>query len=228
MSGIELSSTNLADKLGRLIDLSDSVMLSEALRALPRAVSAEELVDSAVVRDQFLQARQSMVKSIASSFTPGSGVAQFKLPSLAQEVITAEGFSFKPYQKFYTLHQSELDVRIIKLRITIRQAVAGHSRKLAQLAALDAALGDTLAAHSRKLLGAIPRLLGRRFEFLLQQQSLKADSNSEKLEVWAQPGGWLFQFHREMQSLLLAELELRLQPIMGLIEALDVEIGSGL
>ncbi|HCB41034.1 MAG TPA: DUF3348 domain-containing protein, partial [Gammaproteobacteria bacterium] len=53
-----------------------------------------------------------------------------------------------------------------------------------------------------------PRLLQRRFN-LLQQQ--------------AQPG-WLQQFRKDVQALLLAELDLRLQPVLGLVEALEREV----
>lgn len=228
VTGVELSDTNLADKLGRLVDLSDSVMLAEALRSLPKATSAEDLEASGRVRDQFLDARTAMVKSIASSFALDTGLAQFKLPKL-KDIVTEEGVSFQAYQKFYAVQQSEMDFRITKLRVRTREGVSAHSRKLAQLAALDNALGDTLAAHSRQLLGAIPRLLSGRLDSLYQQhQRSQPEQQVDEARLWAQPGGWLNQFHREMQGVLLAELELRLQPIMGLIEALDVEIGSNL
>jgi hypothetical protein len=44
--------------------------------------------------------------------------------------------------------------------------------------------------------------------------------------LWMQPGGWLANFCRELQGVLLAELDLRLQPTVGLIEALSNEVGK--
>jgi hypothetical protein len=35
-----------------------------------------------------------------------------------------------------------------------------------------------------------------------------------------QPGGWLAAFGQELQEALLAELDARLQPVTGLIEAI--------
>ena len=40
---------------------------------------------------------------------------------------------------------------------------------------------------------------------------------------WMQPGGWLVRFCAEMQRVLLAELDLRLMPVAGLVAALDKE-----
>jgi hypothetical protein len=39
-----------------------------------------------------------------------------------------------------------------------------------------------------------------------------------------QKGEWLDCFIREMQAVLLAELELRLLPVIGLVEALEFEV----
>jgi hypothetical protein len=41
-----------------------------------------------------------------------------------------------------------------------------------------------------------------------------------------QAGGWLTRFCNDMQMLLLAEMDLRLQPTMGLIEAFDNKINN--
>ena len=42
-------------------------------------------------------------------------------------------------------------------------------------------------------------------------------------DAWVAPGGWLHQFRQEMQTLLLAELETRLEPVQGLLDALNHE-----
>jgi hypothetical protein len=36
--------------------------------------------------------------------------------------------------------------------------------------------------------------------------------------------GWIRRFHRDMQDLLLAELDLRLMPVLGLVEAVEEEV----
>ena len=39
-----------------------------------------------------------------------------------------------------------------------------------------------------------------------------------------QPDGWLALFRKDLRAVLLAELALRLQPVEGLIAALDNEV----
>ncbi len=81
-------------------------------------------------------------------------------------------------------------------------------------------LGDTLALHSRKFFAAIPKLLARRYHYLVEQyyQPVSATDQSSvaSLEIHQ-------RLSREMQGLLLAEIEVRLLPVLGIIEALNAE-----
>ena len=43
---------------------------------------------------------------------------------------------------------------------------------------------------------------------------------SSDLEPWLASGGWIVEFCSEMRELLLAELEVRLRPVIGLVESL--------
>ena len=42
--------------------------------------------------------------------------------------------------------------------------------------------------------------------------------------MWMRPGAWLANFRDELLEALLAELDVRLQPAMGLIEAFSNEV----
>lgn len=208
VSAGELTHRNFTDQLGQMIDLSDSISLAEALRSLPRLPFTESDEPALSQRDEFLQARRAMVEFIAKSFV-GDGVSPaFALPAVSADADGDGAEDLKLLVRFYSLQQSELETRIAKLRVRVRGSAALSSRKLAQLVALDEALGDTLTMHTRKLFAAIPRLLGERF------RQLRSHGDE----------AWLDQFHSEMQGLLLAELDLRLQPVLGLVEALDVEV----
>ena len=68
---------------------------------------------------------------------------------------------------------------------------------------LDAVLDEMLVDREQKLMSAVPVFLERRFEALRRQQSV----------------GWPDVFDEEMRQLLLAELDDRLQPVAGLVEA---------
>jgi hypothetical protein len=60
--------------------------------------------------------------------------------------------------------------------------------------------------------------------FKAHQQMLVDTQQTDNPAGWTQAGAWLARFCNDMQMLLLAELELRLQPTVGLIEALNNNI----
>lgn len=228
-----------ADRLAELIDLSGAIDLSEFLRGLPRMQ-----VDEAVARDaqaseaeqdgdpqaRFLTQRADMIQAITASFTldpaakPDSPTG-FILPSPRAETLGEDAEAYAPYQRFYALHQSEMERRVNALRRGLRKQLATASAALAQLAALDTTLDATLADYSRRSLAVLPTLLARHF-FALGRAQQEADAQAGRTsqpEDWLGEGGWLAQFHRDMQRLLLAELSLRLQPLQGMLEALDFD-----
>ena len=202
------SPRHFAGRLGRLIDLADSISLSTALGKLPAmafepvAVAADE-----PVRERFLSARTSIIQSVIRSFDPGAGIARIKLPPAPPaDAPPDEAAAYEPYLRFYRAHQREIDLRVQRVQSQVRAAAAGLSPELARLAALDAVLGETLALHTRKYFAVIPRLLSKHFAQLAGEYP-PAESHE--------------RFCGDMRELLLAEIETRLLPVLGLIEALN-------
>ena len=74
-----------------------------------------------------------------------------------------------------------------------------------------------LGARAQQLLSSVPLLLKDRFEQLRRQQAGDTPDAPP-------PGAWLDTFAGEFQEALRAELELRLQPVAGMIEALGNEV----
>ncbi len=66
---------------------------------------------------------------------------------------------------------------------------------------------QVVGAQERALLATVGARLEPRFDQLRAAQD------------GAPPGPWLERFRQEMRGLLLAELDLRLQPVEGLLEA---------
>ncbi|NRB37652.1 MAG: DUF3348 family protein [Pseudomonadales bacterium] len=224
----KISHKNFAEQLGQLIDLSDSFTLSDSLRGLKRLPFHSKIDNhgkaayAEAIKSDFLQQRSIIVEAIVKSFMPGQGSLALLLPDAESAENISSGKTMDAYQRFYAMQQSEMEHRIIKLRGEVRESVAGYSSELSQLSALDTVLGDTLAVASRRLFTVIPKLLRQRFNFLLQEhQKTNTDNSDDEPQLWLQTGGWLANFHNEMQGLLLAELEVRLQPVLGLIEALE-------
>ncbi len=226
---------DFADKLGQLIDLSGSITLSESLRGL-RRVNVQPQGDAAGIdpRQRFMDCRAEIIRFVSSSFTLDAqaltqGQASFILPSPNADTFGEDAAGYLPYQRFYALHQSEMDHRILALRAELRKLLSSRSSALAKLATLDTTMADTLADYSRRSLSLIPKLLAQHFFSLRDghRQQLLASGTSDGAEQWLQEGGWLAEFHQAMQSLLLAELALRLQPVQGLLAALETDQGPG-
>ncbi len=106
--------------------------------------------------------------------------------------------------------------------------ISGLSPSLAQLARIDKALFESLSDASSEIFAVIPKFLEKRFINLLHthRSELPENPGVKDLEPWMEPGGWVFIFCIEMQELLLAELEFRLQPVVGMIESLPQTIPS--
>lgn len=105
-------------------------------------------------------------------------------------------------RRHYLERQQTMDSAISALRKRLRAALARRSPAHARLAATDAALEAALAPRERSALSALPGLLDEHWRRALQDASPLARCADE------------------LRGLLRAELELRLQPVQGLLEAL--------
>lgn len=120
---------------------------------------------------------------------------------------------FSPYRRRYVSRQQTMESAIAPLRTRLQAALVARSPALAQLAAVDAVMAQALGAHEVRLLATIPTLLEKHFTRLRRAQADAIDPD-------VSPDIWLDGFDRDMQSVLFAELDIRLQPIEGLLEAL--------
>ncbi|MCP5286493.1 MAG: DUF3348 family protein [Burkholderiaceae bacterium] len=97
----------------------------------------------------------------------------------------------------YRAHQQAMERRIAPLRAQVRRALVLRSAALGRIAVLDQLLEQALAARERQLLSALPAWLDRR----LQREPAP--------------------IAQIMQPLLHAELAHRLQPVDGMLAALQ-------
>lgn len=191
-----------AEKLGRWVNFTDAITLSTVLNASTASPPGMQLgapsAAGVAVDEALARVRATLEKSI---MTRG-------LPTPSHDVPMEVATGYEPYRRYYCAHQRDMDLSVRPLRAKVRQALSGASPALKQLAALDEALERVLSERESKLLATVPVLLGRRFEQLRK----------------AHPQGtWLARFCQELQAVLLAELDVRLQPTLGLMEALNHE-----
>lgn len=105
-----------------------------------------------------------------------------------------------------------------QFRDKVRKSMKEQSQELARLAELDSVFDQTMAGYTAQCFSYIPKVLEQRFEHL---------STTEKQS----PGptttaNWFRHYCEEAQSLLLAELDVRLEPVLGLLEACYTEVNK--
>ena len=203
----EASSRNFAERLGLLLGFSDSIVLADALKT-PACDTAHELPDAEDIRSTFLRVRGLMVNFIVTSCRTDAANERLRWPVIEPQ----DGkVSVEPIVNFYMAHQREMELGIRALRVTVREAMTEATAPLRQLAQLDQVLEETLSVHGRRFLAAVPRLLEQRID-----QPLQRDWQTD----------WQHALAEDICELLLAELELRLQPVLGLVEALNHEVST--
>jgi hypothetical protein len=221
LDGVEPTG-DFGDGLGQWMHFTDAIALS-SVHANGMATAAPQ---SPVLREEtgarlaaeFERIRAFMANSITKSCSPKGGNTAIKLPLLLDEEI-----SYTPYRRFYEAHQRDMELSVEPLRVNLRAALAKASPRLRKLAELDIVMDKFLRAREGHLLGRVPVLLQKRFvaQYAAHQEQLAASGQADSPAAWMQPGGWLAGFCQDLQTLLLAEAELRLQPSMGLLEALN-------
>ena len=221
---------SFAEKLSQWIHFTDAIKLS-AVHNDGSANSATALATAAAdtraaVDLEFDRVQATLTNSIRKSCTPALGKSHIPLPAPILALPLHLATAYSPYHRFYNAHQRDMELSVRPLRTNVREALAKTSPALKRLADMDAVLETILHERERKLLGKVPLLLKKRFEhfFKAHQQRLIDSQQADHPAGWTQPGAWLALFHNDLQILLLAELELRLQPSQGLLESLNNEL----
>ncbi|KWZ47855.1 hypothetical protein WS73_04735 [Burkholderia savannae] len=216
------SRQSLSDRLSQWLAWTDAIALSSALGMSPPAVAAGARADGDGDRDnasgQCARVRASLAKAIARTGALAAG-RDSVAPSAARDAAADAPADFTLFRHDYLSMQQAMEIDIGDLRGRLRQTMAARTPALARLAVLDATMERALAVRERSLLACVPKLLGAYFERLRraeQQRLADAEANAAA----AAPGAWHDAFRKDMQSVLLAELEVRFQPVEGLLAAL--------
>ncbi|MEN9317127.1 MAG: hypothetical protein RIS35_3520 [Pseudomonadota bacterium] len=113
---------------------------------------------------------------------------------------------FRPHRSRYLALQRRMDTKVGAAREKVRDALGRAGPELARLAMLDAALERTLGVQMQARFAVLPRLLELRFA-----RSREAGPSD---------------FARDVAALLRAELDVRLAPVEGMVEAFGRKAGE--
>lgn len=119
---------------------------------------------------------------------------------------------FTVFGQHYVAMQRQMQITTGRLRGQLRDMLASRSPDMARLADVDALMEGVLSPRESKLLAAVPALLGTHFQRL--EQAAQTHDPGAANEVW------LSTFRRDIQGVLLAELDFRFLPIDSLLAAL--------
>lgn len=217
---------DFGERLGQWLDFSDALTLFSVLNTEAGSVAPAHSANSDLPA-QLARVRRNLSDSIHNDGVFNAEPARIPFPTPLPNATAESAADFSPYHRYYLAHQRDMNAAITALRANARKALASQSGAGKQLAELDAAFEKFLSTRERNLLANIAIMLGKRFrQRYAEHRAALADNTVDDPTIWTQPGSWLEAFCHDAQTVLLAELELRLKPVTGLIAALGSIAGS--
>lgn len=201
-----------AQRLSQWFDWTHAFSLSAALsdaEARPDVAAFSGRAAIAADEREFARVRGALVKNITDAPAEPRRIGRPFAGAAAAAAPTDTPVDFAAWRQRYARCQLAMETQIVPLRRRLRGTLADRSPALARLAELDNVMEQVVGAKERALLATVAGRLESRFEQLRGPQG----------DVPVQPGPWLDRFSQEMRDLLLAELDLRLQPVEGLLAA---------
>jgi len=197
---------DLAERLGQWLNVADAITLSSAHPSI--AALGARAAQQSVRASAAAEALPAELERVRATLTRSITTRDPKHRPDPNDLDT----EFALFHQRHQDQQRRMEMSVTALREHVRQTLAKGAPRLAQLAALDAVMDQMLGGREQRLLAALPSHLKARFKSL-RQAAAASDSPGDLC--------WLPRFEAELEQTLLAELEHRLQPVVGMIEALE-------
>ncbi|HEX5312001.1 DUF3348 family protein [Aquabacterium sp.] len=209
----EDSRQDVAERLSHWLDAVSAVRLDGALQSIQAYARQKGVASMGAAGPLPVAELEQALQRMRLGLMQGFGSAALNLAALPHEGEPDYG----PYYQRYLELQRQMESKVAALRAQLRQALSRGSVAQRQLAALDAVMEQMLGPRQQKLWTSVPVYLERRFEQLRQTRHADGDAGGS-------PQAWQVTFGRQWQELLQAELQARLEPVMGLLEAARQEV----
>ena len=185
--------------LTRIIGLADSIRLHGVLARRRQRQAPAGTGGAAAAVESVLRGRRALRDLIAGG-CGGDDAAAVRFPDL-EAPPGFDGLSASQrLERFHARCQQDLAVRVQAIRRQVREIVSAYSPATARLADLDRDVSQLVGNRLEEALTRIPRLLRDYCE--------RPDCRRQQLPALC-------------HTLLDAELDLRLQPVIGLVEAVE-------
>lgn len=203
------------ERLGRLFGLSDTLTLDSAIAFRARQPGMDQTL-----------AIERIIHELANTRRVLAG----KISSYGNDIAPTDSLDFEPYLTAWQTLQRRVIAASHQLRDKTRKVMKEHNPNLARLAELDVAFDRAMAGYTNQCFSHIPKVLEQQFQALsqapsqaLSQTRFQAPSDLPH-EAGIAPGDRLHRYCEDAQNLLLAELDVRLEPVLGLLEACHNEV----
>lgn len=208
---------DVAERLSHWLDAVSAVRLDGALQSIQAYARQKGVASLGCAGPLPVAEWEQALQRMRLGLMQGFGAAALNLAALPHEGEPDYG----PYYQRYLELQRQMEAKVAALRAQLRQALSKGSVAQRQLAALDAVMEQMLGPRQQKLWTSVPVYLERRFEQLRQTRQAGGDVGGDSS---SSPPAWQAQFGRQWQELLQAELQARLEPVMGLLDAARQEV----
>lgn len=227
---------DVGQKLGDWLNFRHAIVLHGALNPEQQpALQPAHLRRAGVMTGEALtrhvdKVRAQLEQSIMQGAPPGSGMTRIDMPPAELDEPIVPKTAFEPYRRFYAAHQRQMEASLQTLRSQVRGQLSNGATNLQQLATLDAAFENILSEREALLLGKVAKLHEKRFaqalkKHIQQLSNAQAEAMTAAAETTSatsvSPLPWLLPLRQAMRSALLAELDTRLQHVLGLVEAFN-------
>lgn len=228
---------DVGQQLGDWLNFRQAIALQAVLQSGPTGaepwpahVQRVPLLDAPALNLHVAKVRSQLADSIAHGAPPGSGLPLVQMPNDTLDLQLDPKTAFAPYRRFISAHQRQMESTLRSLRSSVRVQLHRRGGRLQHLAALDAALENTLGEREAMLLDKVSKMMEKRFvqafKAHLKQSAEFRTELTEPVETDVHPAGsartnlkWLSDLRQALRQALLAELDTRLQPTLGLLEA---------
>lgn len=211
---------DVAERMGAWLNVADAITMRTGLATVAAAKPGPAPAGELNLDQELARVRATLTQAIAALGVRAAPKASGRA-YLARPVAMTQPPPLEPSTEFtlllqeYNDIQRRMEMRVDALRSHARQVLSAQSARLAKLSAMDVLMAQMLRAREQNLLAAMPTFLKRRFEVRRQAAATDADASAKEGSEHA----WLDALKADFQQALLAELDVRLQPIVGMAQA---------